>query len=162
MLLLTLAVSSTVEITAAVGSSPRISGGTSGIARIERVSDLIGMNKLALVGRRIVMRDVPVERVAGDREFWAGRSRSDRVLVIVDAVSLNQAVASSHGLENGQAVDLMGTLERVPGMFGTVRVTSWGRLDQRDASALQRAEVYVYATRVQLVPTGLTVTRHAR
>ena len=120
-------------------------------APIERVSDIaISTNKLELVGRPVLMRDVTVERVAGDREFWVGSSRTDRVLVVVDAVSLNQAVKAKHGLETGETVNLTGTLERVPGTLGAVAVTNWGHLDQRDAVALKRAKVYVYATRVQL------------
>jgi hypothetical protein len=122
---------------------------TSKTAPIERVSDIaISANKLQLVGRPVLMRDVTVERIAGDREFWVGSSRSNRVMVVVDAVSLNQAVKARHGLEKGETIDLTGTLERVPGTLGAVTVTNWGHLDQRDATALKRAEVYVYATRV--------------
>jgi hypothetical protein len=129
----------------------RKSAHTAKTAPIERVSDIaISTNKLELVGRPVLMRDVTVERVAGDREVWVGSSRSDRVLVVVDAVSLNQAVKAKHGLKKGETVNLTGTLERVPGTLGAVTVTNWGHLDQRDATALKRAEVYVYATRVQL------------
>lgn len=125
--------------------------GPTGSAPIKRVSDIMDTaNRPALVGRPVLMTRVRVEQVASDREFWVGRSPTDRVLVIVDTVSLNKALESRRGLEKGDMVNLEGTLERVPGTRGRVEVTSWGRLDQRDATALKAAQVYVYATRVQL------------
>lgn len=126
--------------------------------KIDDIADIVDSNeRLTLVGRPATLPRARVERIAGPRSFWIGSSGGSRVFVVVDAASLREAVRSGRGLKVGDIVSIRGTMERVPGTLGAVRVTSWGRLDGQDATALSRREVYVFAKRVSLVSANRDV-----
>lgn len=147
------------QITTPATSSERRSGtpeavGTAGAvgSAIDAVSEITGSaDKASLVGRPATFTRITVERVAGARSFWAGDSRNQRVFVVVDAVDLAHAVQPALGLKEGDVVAIDGAIARVPGSLGQVKVTSWGRLDDKDATALSERDVYVYAKHVQVL-----------
>jgi hypothetical protein len=116
------------------------------------VSDILSSHdKFDLVGVPAAFAHARVQHIAGARSFWIGDTRSHRVFVVVDALSLKGATGSDRDMADGDTVAVDGTIERVPGTLGEVRVTNWGRLDDADAWALSERDVYVYAKRVRLL-----------
>jgi hypothetical protein len=117
-------------------------------AAVADVAAIVGAgNKFALVGKSASFTRAKVQHVAGARSFWLGDDKAHRVFVVVDAVSLDNAVTGGP-LHDGDVVDVTGTVKRVPGSKGQVKVTDWGRLDDQDAQALSDRDVYVYASHV--------------
>ena len=65
--------------------------------------------KLTLVGRRVVVKDVPVESVAGGGLFWAGEPGRE-VPVLLDSAPPGPLAPPVH-LEAGQTVNITGNVK---------------------------------------------------
>jgi hypothetical protein len=117
-------------------------------APIRSVAEISDPAKVSgLVGRDVMLRDVRVIRTAGPRSFWIEGSEGRRVFVVVDAMTLVAAAGSAFG--SGDEVSIEGSLKPVPGHHGQM-IEDWGRLDEDDATALEKQVVYVYAKHVHV------------
>lgn len=92
------------------------------------------------VGRTARFASVPVSTKHGDRTFSVGRIGS-RAVVLADPA------ADISGLSTGDPVSLEGTIERAPSSEELGRMG----LAQDDREALEEADVYIRATRVEPV-----------
>jgi len=110
---------------------------------IRSVAEIAGATKASTyVGRRVALHDVRVIRTAGPRSFWIDGGEGRRVLVVVDATTLEAAAGCAFGA--GDQVNVEGLLKAVPGRHGQ-KIEDWGRLDEDDAKALEKHAVYIYA-----------------
>ncbi|HXE80053.1 MAG TPA: hypothetical protein VNK41_04830 [Vicinamibacterales bacterium] len=101
------------------------------------------------IGRSARFAAVPVVAANGERTFWAGRVGS-RSLVVLDPSIENP------GVTPGQRVDVAGTFEQAPSGEALDRL----RLDEEDREAVEKAGVYLRATRIEIQGTVLTPRSH--
>jgi hypothetical protein len=53
-------------------------------------------------------------------------------------------------VRQGEKVNIVGEVKRLPGNEGQVTVTDWGPVSESDAKMLENREVYVYASRIEV------------
>mgnify|MGYP005829353515 CR=1 FL=1 len=127
----------------AVRTVPPITAAAEPITQYQAIVD--AREKLPLAGRRVVLKDVPVERAAGDRVFWAGKPGRD-ILVVLEQGTPG-SLAPPFRLQPEQTVNITGTVKLVPG----TKVRSAWKLSHKDADRAAGQRVYLAAESVEAV-----------
>lgn len=105
---------------------------------ITRIAPIASAEDATLAGRRVALRDVPVEAVTGDVTFWVGSTR-ERALVVLDEERQAEAAVV---VRPGQRVAITGTAEALP----PERV----ELSPDDQAGLVGQQLYVRAEQVEI------------
>jgi hypothetical protein len=146
-LLITLAAAVTLAIIAASRAyhpEARIPPMTSAAEPITSYLTIVdAQHKLALVGRRVVVKDVPVESVASERLFWAGEPGRE-VAVLLENTPPGPLAPPVH-LEAGQTVNITGNVKPTP---SRAKARSMWNLAEEQLDRLARHPVYVGARSV--------------
>lgn len=97
-------------------------------------------NKQSLVGRRVQLDDVKVQKVIGERGFWLGEA-DNRMFARLDQ-RLNQGSAEwDVVIKDGQTRTLTGELRELPSMD---EIRGWGLVSEADAKTLQDRGYYIH------------------
>jgi hypothetical protein len=105
------------------------------------LTSLMGVTDAATVaGQSVQLDDVRVQAVTGDVTFWVGKSRTERLYVVLDeSVQGEDAVT----VRDGQRVALRGTVQRTP--------VDGADPPEDDRDALADEVLYVVAHRVEII-----------
>lgn len=117
----------------------------------DRITDMVliidAPDRISLIGRKVHLQDVRVQRVVGDRMFMVGPDESHTLLAALapglDQPPFEQIV----DLTNYRIVALTGEVRRAPSGAEAQRMN----LEPDDAAALQQAKVYLYVTGVEVL-----------
>lgn len=102
-------------------------------------------NKESLVGRRVQLDDVQVQKVVSDRGFWLGEA-DNRMFARLDQ-RLNQGSAEwDVSIREGQTRALWGEIRALPGMD---EISEWRLMSAADAKTLQDRGYYIHVERLQ-------------
>lgn len=117
----------------------------------ERITDMVliidAPDRISLIGRKVHLQDVRVQRVVGDRMFMVGPDAS-RSLLAVLAPGLDQPPFEQIvDMTNYRIVALTGEVRRAPSGAEAKQMN----LKPDDAAALQKAKVYLYVTGVEVL-----------
>jgi hypothetical protein len=118
----------------AVGTS-----GSSDAKIITDLSKLTGTSAQQLVGQRVQLKDVTVDRLAGGRAFWTKASDGARVFVALDE-DIQQP-----NLRQGEHITVAGQVRKTPADRSTIDAKTWGLSDQ-DVTELMQQGTFVRAT----------------
>jgi hypothetical protein len=97
----------------------------------------------ALVGRYAHARSVRVAEIVGDRVFWVGRGRHDRVLVHLQGAGTRWAV------RRGQRLSFTGVVTKNPARAAGAWGLTWS--EGRGQLAAQRYHLEVFGPRIRFV-----------
>lgn len=97
----------------------------------------------SLVGETIQLRGVNVQEVSGTQAFWVGDNAAERVLVVVEQPY--GQVQSADELDEGETVNIQGTVQRMP---DPATAKSQWNLDTIDNSELANKPLYIRAERI--------------
>jgi hypothetical protein len=107
------------------------------------VQILTATNKQLFVNQGFDIRNVPVQQTNNNQAFWIGANNSDTMLVVLTG---NQNNAANANIQQGQRVNVTGTIERAPSAAEAKRLWS---LSDNDVNRLEQQGAYVQATQVQ-------------
>lgn len=114
----------------------------------ESISDanliLGATNTMSFVGRRVMLRDIPVREIIRPGIFFAGTAYDKQLLIIIGA---GPQVGPGKLVTPGQHVDIAGPLRVLPAE-GDMRL-HW-QLTQEEADAIRGENIYLDADTVQL------------
>lgn len=101
--------------------------------------------KLALAGRRVVVKDVPVESVGGRRLFWAGKP--GREVPVILAETAPGPLAPRVQIEAGGEVNITGNVRPMP---PSAEARSMWNLPPEQIDRLAAHPVYIAAQSVSI------------
>lgn len=102
-----------------------------------------------LVGRQVVLEDVPVQQVVGDFTFWVGLDAQSRVPVVLRGELMQRQPESRVQVREGGRVRVFGVVRELRDVEA---IDSPGYLSAREREDLRRAGLFISAQRV--VPLG--------
>ncbi len=122
-----------------------------GAAR-EPIADLLVIitagDRLPLVGRRVLLSNVKVQSMAGDRGFWIGPSDAQRLFVRMDKDFTAGRGEKIVNVNQGQIRTLGGVINRLPSQEEMKK--QWG-LSASEAARLERDRIYLEADNIELL-----------
>jgi hypothetical protein len=98
-------------------------------------------DKKSFVGKKVELRGVPMKTDVNDHAFWAGINPRDQVLVV-----LNKNQNGGPNLQQGDRVEVIGTVEKAPDMQ---RARHEWHLGTTGAQVLEHEGAYVQAAEVR-------------
>lgn len=143
----------TATIDAISTVDPTTAGTASATSTAEPIADVLlvitPVDPPSLVGRRVMLSDVNVLRVAGDRSFWIGPDDSQKILAVLGAGFSQPPLEEIVDVNKNQVRSFSGTIRQAP---ATAEATSQMKLKTNDAAALEKAGLYIDVDTVELVP----------
>lgn len=116
---------------------------------IEQITLIVAaVRPLDMVGRRVIMENVPVRKVAGDRSVWVGERGDQQILVHVEGDGQDQEARQMPKLKAGQKVNIRGSLQRMPAANQVIE--DWG-VSAAMRNAIEGQALYLRAEQVELV-----------
>lgn len=100
-----------------------------------------------LIGREVILDDVPVLGVPGDYTFWVGTGEEAVPVVLRGELTGRQRERETE-IREGQRVRIFGTLRQ---MRSVAAIDDFEILSAEAARAIAKSEVYVSATRVDVI-----------
>lgn len=110
------------------------------------VQILTAPNKQPFVDQAFDIRNVPVLQTDKGQAFWIGANNNEAMLVVPTE---NQNNAANANIQQGQRVNVTGTVARAPSASDAKHM--WALSDD-DAGRLEQQGVYIQATQVQTEP----------
>lgn len=129
--------------TMATTGGTTMQGGTTQGGAITSAQSLFAQNPQSLVGREVQLSNAEVQEVAGDTVFFVGSSADQTVFAAIEGVQSDSQ--SSQSVEEGQTVQLTGTVEQLPSTRGLERFG----LSQSEIQDLGNQEIYLSITEAQ-------------
>jgi len=102
------------------------------------LSKLTGSSAQQLVGQRVQLKDVMVDRLAGSRGFWAKSSDGGRVFI-----ALGENIQQP-SLQPGERVTIAGQVRKTPATRSAIDAKTW-KLSEEDITELMQHGVFVRA-----------------
>lgn len=131
------------EETGGIGTAQPAPAGNAAALGGSGVQILTAANKQPFINHAFNIRNVPVQQTNSNHAFWIGANNNDTMLVVLTG---NQNSAANANLQQGQRVNVTGTVARAPSADNAKRMWS---LSDDDAKRLEQQGAYIQATQVQ-------------
>ncbi len=113
---------------------------------IRDVNELLRADPEQLLGREVILTDVPVESVIGDVVFWVGPNKDQRTIIVLDKALDTPEDAII--VRKGDLISLNAVVEKTPPVQEAPRL--WKLVTQHEANQFANHPVYLFAYQAKI------------